>query len=89
MKIRYDKDAGALYIQLQEEIIDFRDPRNKKGGFTVPHTKIKYDSNGIANIISELIMDFDPDSRIRGIEILEASQELDIKYLKKLEFVEE
>ena len=56
MKIYYDKDVDALYIQLS----------NKK-------------PDGVIEIVEGVNLDTTEDGKIIGIEILDASQKMDLK----------
>ena len=68
MKITYDKEADAIYI-------DLTSPEKRK--------KLKYkESRGDWPVH----VDFSEDEKLLGVEILQASQMVDVDYLKKLKF---
>ncbi len=73
MKITYDKSIDALYIYLRPETTE-----EKKNHDIVAETKGTWPVH----------LDFSKDGKLFGIEIMDASKVIDIKYLKKLEFVE-
>ncbi|WP_120519839.1 DUF2283 domain-containing protein [Arthrobacter celericrescens] len=63
MKITYDKEADAAYIQIVDEILD-------------GEASTQVHSIGTPDDKGEIIIDFDVDGRILGLEILGAKDVL-------------
>ena len=63
MKVSYDKEVDALYVQLAENLPD-----------------------GVVEIQDEINLDVSKDGKILGIEILDASQKVDLRTLFNLHY---
>lgn len=70
MRITYSKNADAAYIYLTDI---------KKGGVAKTHPC------EVPGIKGEIMLDFDKDGRLVGIEILDASNGLPASFLKSAE----
>lgn len=73
MKITYSKGVNAVYIYLRPEIED------------------KKTSHGIVDKTTgdwPIHFDWSKDGKLLGIEIMDADREMNIDYIKKVDFVE-
>lgn len=73
MKITYDKEAEAVYIQLADEI--------KPGGVKKTYPCNPIEVKGMVNL------DFDEEGRLVGIEVLGANNKLPKELLEQAEII--